>query len=80
MSQPKLTYSDHPSIQGMWHPHVHSDPATVVAEFPSDELSRSRNQKPTASETLIDMFNKRVEIDNKTDGESEKLELRKQGE
>merc|ERR1712142_65208 len=24
MAQPKMTYSDYPSIQGMWHPHVHS--------------------------------------------------------
>merc|ERR1712107_412407 len=26
MSQSKMEYSDHPSVQGTWHPHVHSDP------------------------------------------------------
>ena len=77
-----MTYSDHPSIQGMWHPHVHSDPAVAATEFPNDELSRARNIAPSATENIIDMFNRQVKIDNKdfTDGESEKLETRKQGE
>eukprot|EP00090_Calanus_glacialis_P021246 TRINITY_DN3278_c0_g1_i1.p1 TRINITY_DN3278_c0_g1~~TRINITY_DN3278_c0_g1_i1.p1 ORF type:complete len:214 (-),score=45.56 TRINITY_DN3278_c0_g1_i1:40-633(-) len=81
MSQPKMTYSDTPSVQGMWHPHVHSDPALAVTEFPSDELSRTRNMAPTATENLIQMFNNQVSIDKDlTEGESEKLEKRKQGE
>ena len=82
MSQNKMTYSDHSSIQGMWHPHVHSDPAIATTEFPSEELSRARNFQPSATENIIDMFNRQVNIDNKdfTKGESEKLEQRKQGE
>jgi hypothetical protein len=81
MSQPKMTYSDTPSVQGMWHPHVHSDPALAVTEFPNDELSRTRNMAPTATENLIQMFNNQVNIDKDlTEGESEKLEKRKQGE
>jgi len=81
MAQKKMTYSDHPSIQGMWHPHVHSDPAIAVTEFPSEELSRARNLLPTATDNLIDMFKTKVNIDGDlTEGESEKLEKRKQGE
>eukprot|EP00092_Neocalanus_flemingeri_P014019 GFUD01015124.1.p1 GENE.GFUD01015124.1~~GFUD01015124.1.p1 ORF type:complete len:198 (+),score=37.93 GFUD01015124.1:76-669(+) len=80
MAQTKMTYTDYPSIQGMWHPHVHSDPALVVTELPNDELSRTRNLKPSATENLIDMFNRQVKIDKDfTEGESEKLEMRKQG-
>ena len=81
MTQKKMTYSDHPSIQGMWHPHVHSDPEIAITEFPSEELNRARNLLPTATDNLIDMFNTKVNIDDEhTEGESEKLEKRKQGE
>ena len=51
-----MTYSDHPSIQGVWHPHVHSDPAELLARYPDPELGKARNIEPSASQNLVDMF------------------------
>ena len=55
MSQSKMVYSDHVSIQGTWHPHVHSEPRVATAQFPCPELSQPRDVTPSASDALRDM-------------------------
>ena len=52
MSQSKMVYSDHVSVQGTWHPHVHSEPRLATAQFPCPELSQTRVVTPSASDTL----------------------------
>ena len=32
--QSKYEYTENPSIQGMWHPFVNTDPAIATAQFP----------------------------------------------
>ena len=32
--QTKYEYTENPSIQGMWHPFVNTDPAIATAQFP----------------------------------------------
>lgn len=34
-NQAKLLYTDNPSVQGMWHPYVHSEPSLAQATFPN---------------------------------------------
>jgi len=60
MAQPKMTYSDHPSIQGMWHPHVHSEPEHCLAKYPNTKLGAPRNLSPTATENVLEMYNKKI--------------------
>merc|ERR1719232_699878 len=55
MAQEKMTYSDHVSVQGTWHPHVHSEPRAATAQFPCPELGKVRNVPPTASENLLEL-------------------------
>ena len=55
MAQEKMTYSDHVSVQGTWHPHVHSEPRVATAQFPCPELGKVRNVPPTASENLLEL-------------------------
>ena len=55
MSQSKMEYSDHPSVQGTWHPHVHSDPRAATTSFPCPQLSQPRNLESSASDTLLQL-------------------------
>ena len=61
MAQPKMTYSDHPSIQGMWHPHVHSEPEHCLAKYPNTKLGAPRNLGPTATENVLELYTKKIE-------------------
>merc|ERR1712098_320838 len=80
MDQHKMTYTDHASIQGYWHPYIHSDPSLATTKFPEPELSFARNQETTATETLIEMFNEQLKGEESADSPEEfKLESRKQG-
>ena len=36
--QEKDHHTEHPSIQGMWNPYVHTDPKVALAKFPSVRL------------------------------------------
>jgi len=53
MSQTKMVYSDNPSVQGTWHPHVHSEPSITQTAFPDQSLSEARNTPPSASQQLV---------------------------
>ena len=55
MHQGKVVYSDNVSIQGTWHPHVHTDPSVATATFPNKELGRARNVPPSASDHLLQL-------------------------
>merc|ERR1712059_19681 len=81
MDQYKMTYSDHPSIQGMWHQYTHSDPSLATAQFPSPLLSEAGNVATSASDRLVELFNSQEgNISSLTREEEDKLENRKQGE
>ena len=75
MAQNKRTYSDHISIQGLWHPHVHSDPEVAIADYPSEDLSKARNLPPSATENLL-KINERTDSIVETDSSSQ-LEMSK---
>ena len=68
----------------MWHSFTHADPELALARFPDSKYGGAMVTEPTASETLMEMFNRQVEEDgmrdNLTKGQEEKLATRKQGE
>ena len=68
----------------MWHSFTHADPELATARFPDPKYGGAVVTEATASETLVEMFNRQVEEDgmrdNLTIGQEEKLATRKQGE
>lgn len=59
----KLWHTDRPSIQGPWTPYTFRDPALNLAEFPNEDLSRPLNQPKTATEELLELFNKQQNLE-----------------
>jgi large subunit ribosomal protein L43 len=57
----KLIHTDHPSIQGPWTPYTFKDPAENVVEYPNKELSKARVLHKTATEELLEIFNRQAE-------------------
>ncbi|XP_044735384.1 39S ribosomal protein L43, mitochondrial [Chrysoperla carnea] len=54
----KLWHTDNPSIQGPWTPFTFREPSINLTKFPNNELSSSIKLEPTATETLIELFEK----------------------
>lgn len=54
----KLWHTDNPSIQGPWTPFTFREPSINLTKFPNTELSSSIKLEPTATETLIELFEK----------------------
>lgn len=54
----KLWHTDFPSIQGAWTPYTHKDPALNLVVFPDDRLSKPLDVKQSATEKLIELFEK----------------------
>merc|ERR1712071_158633 len=81
MDQFKMHYTDHASIQGYWHPYTHTDPAMATATFPDSGLGLVRNQEPTASDTLLSLYEQQKLRDSQgfSVGEEERLAGMKQG-
>ncbi|XP_969017.2 large ribosomal subunit protein mL43 [Tribolium castaneum] len=52
----KLLHTDHPSIQGPWTPYTFKDPAENLAKFPDQDLSRPKHLPKTATEELLELF------------------------
>lgn len=50
-----------PSIQGVWTPFFHRNPALNVATFPNKELSQPANLAPSATELLLELYKKQKE-------------------
>nr|CAG4648949.1 EOG090X0FS9 [Polyphemus pediculus] len=54
----KYQHTDYPTIQGVWTPFTHQPPDLNVTQFPHEELSKPLNLKPSASEQLLEIFNR----------------------
>lgn len=54
----KLWHTDYPSIQGPWTPYTFRDPALNLATFPNVELSNAPNQQKSATQELLELFEK----------------------
>ena len=54
----KMWHTDKPSIQGPWTPFTHKNPALNLVVFPSEELSKPLDVQKTATDTLIELFEK----------------------
>ena len=80
--QKKYEYTENPSIQGMWHPFVHADPQIATAKFPVQDLAIPFGMKKSASEYLLDFYEKQKVIppaeENKA--KEDQLESTKQSE
>lgn len=58
----KLQHTDFPSIQGPWTPYTFKDPTENIVEYPNKELSKPLIHRKTATEELLEIFNKNVQI------------------
>uniref|UniRef100_U5ESD9 Large ribosomal subunit protein mL43 n=1 Tax=Corethrella appendiculata TaxID=1370023 RepID=U5ESD9_9DIPT len=54
----KMWHTDVPSIQGNWTPFTHRNPTANVTNYPSKELSGFVRQEQTATEKLLEIFEK----------------------
>lgn len=70
----KMWHTDTPSIQGVWSPFTHRDPALNLVEFPQESLSQPVNQTQTATQMLIEMFKKTNIQDESSEKETESAE------
>lgn len=77
--QRKYEYTDHPSIQGMWHPFVNADPTIATANFPVDQLSKPFGLPKSASDHLVELFEQQKLKENEFNNEDQ-LESTKQKE
>ncbi|XP_054262136.1 39S ribosomal protein L43, mitochondrial [Macrosteles quadrilineatus] len=57
------SHSDHPSVQGVWSPFTHRDPALNLATFPLDTLTIAERQSPSATEILMEMYKKQQQTE-----------------
>ncbi|KAB0801845.1 hypothetical protein PPYR_04031 [Photinus pyralis] len=55
----KLWHTEHPSIQGPWTPYTFRDPMLNLVKFPNADLSKVLNQPKTATEQLLELFEKK---------------------
>lgn len=54
----KLIHTDHPSIQGPWTPYTFKNPEENLVKYPNPELSQPKILEKTATQELLDIFNK----------------------
>lgn len=54
----KMWHTNFPSIQGVWTPFTHRNPALNVAQLPDENLSKPVDIEQTATEKLIEIFKK----------------------
>lgn len=52
----KLWHTNIPSIQGVWTPFTHRDPAYNLVQFPSDALREPIEWPKSATEALLEIF------------------------
>lgn len=64
----QLWYTDCPSIQGAWTPFTHQNPELTTAQFPDAKYSAPINQEPTATEKLLELFQKQ-QLNDTNEGE-----------
>uniref|UniRef100_A0A1B6DVW7 Large ribosomal subunit protein mL43 n=1 Tax=Clastoptera arizonana TaxID=38151 RepID=A0A1B6DVW7_9HEMI len=66
----KMWHTEHPTIQGVWHPFFHKNPHINVASFPQDNFFGSVKQPPSATEILLEMFQKQKSEEEQNNKES----------
>lgn len=54
----KLIHTEQPSIQGPWTPYAHANPALNTTTFPDDRLSTPVDIEQSATEKLLEIFEK----------------------
>lgn len=54
----KLTHTEMPSIQGPWTPYTLANPELNVTTFPAEELSKPVDIEQSATEKLLELFEK----------------------
>lgn len=54
----KMWHTDVPSIQGPWTPFTLKHPETNLVIYPNEELSKPLNVEKSATEILMEMFQK----------------------
>lgn len=54
----KHWHTDWPSIQGAWTPFTHQHPELTGATFPNPKFSKPLDQEQTATEKLLELFEK----------------------
>lgn len=64
-----MWHTDKPSIQGCWTPFTHRNPELNLAVFPVEKLSKPLDIEQSATEKLIELFEKQklneTNLDNK---------------
>lgn len=69
----KHWHTDWPSIQGAWTPFTHQNPELTSATFPNKKFSVSLNQEPTATDKLLELFQKQKLNDETAQEATEKI-------
>lgn len=54
----KMWHTDVPSIQGAWTPWTQRGPQQNLVVYPDEESARAVKLEPTATEKLIEIFNR----------------------
>lgn len=74
----KYWHTDCSSIQGIWTPFTHKNPELNTATFPNPKFSAPLSVKKTATEKLIEMFQKQKleqnENQNKNENEQKQIQ------
>lgn len=66
MRMRKHWHTDCPSIQGPWTPFTYQPQEITAATFPDEKLSQPLDQAETATEKLLEMFQKQKNDQEKT--------------
>ncbi|CAD6233812.1 GSCOCG00007307001-RA-CDS [Cotesia congregata] len=66
----KMWHTEFPSIQGPWSPFTFMNPISNITKFPDNQLGAAPNQKPTATEILLKMYQAEKNHPTKSIGEN----------
>lgn len=69
----KQWQTNYPSIQGVWTPYVHQNPEFNTATFPNSKFSKSMDQQQTATDKLLEIFNKQKLSDEEEKQKTEQV-------
>lgn len=69
----KMSHTDMPSIQGHWTPYMHANPAMNTTNFPAEELSKPVDIEKSATDILLEYFEKQKQ-QQKLEQQSSQLE------
>lgn len=70
----KHWHTDWPSIQGPWTPYTHKSPELNISQFPNEKFSRPLDVKQSATEKLLELFEKQ-KLKDKEEEECKKEQI-----